>query len=58
MVMKKEIATDQREIKGLTIVKKDRQIKRIDDFNYEVLSQSGNGTYLVPLQTLMAHLCN
>ena len=37
-----------RRIRGLKIVnKKSNQVKRIDDFNYEVLSQSGNGSYLV-----------
>ena len=36
-----------RKTRGLAIVEKDRQIKRIDDLNYEVLSQSGNGSYLV-----------
>lgn len=36
-----------REIRGLAIVKKDRQVKRVDDLNYEVLSQSGDGNYLV-----------
>jgi len=36
-----------REIRGLAIVKKDRQVKEIDDFSYAVLSQSGNGVYLV-----------
>ena len=37
-----------REMRGLAIAnKKDRQVQRIDDFNYEVLSQSGNGSYLV-----------
>ena len=37
-----------RELRGLEIVNKHgNQIKRIDDFNYEVLSQGGNGSYLV-----------
>jgi transposase-like protein len=36
-----------REMRGLAIVKKDRQIKRLDNLNYEVHSQSGNGNYLV-----------
>ena len=36
-----------RETRGLAIAEKDRQVKRIGDFNYEVLSQSGNGSYLV-----------
>lgn len=31
----------------MVIVNKNRQVKQIDDFNYEVLSQSGNGSYLV-----------
>jgi len=38
-----------RETRGLEIANKSKQIKRIDDFNYEVLSQSGNGSYLVSL---------
>ena len=36
-----------REKRGLEIANKNRQIKRIDDSNYEVLSQSGNSSYLV-----------
>ena len=37
-----------RETRGLEIVnRKANQIKRIDDLNYEVLSQNGNGSYLV-----------
>jgi len=37
-----------REERGLKIVNnKDGQVKRIDDSTYEVLSQSGNGVYLV-----------
>lgn len=36
-----------RAIRGLAIAKRNRQVKRIDDFNYEVLSQSGNGSYFV-----------
>ena len=36
-----------REMRGLAIAKKDRQVKRIDNLNYEVLSQRGNGSYLV-----------
>jgi putative transposase len=38
---------EARETRGLAIAKKNRQVKRIDDSNYEVLSQSGNGSYLV-----------
>lgn len=36
-----------RELRGLEIANKNRQIRRIDDLSYEVLSQSGNGSYLV-----------
>lgn len=37
-----------RRLRGLEIVnKKQCQMKRFDDSNYEVLSQSGNGSYLV-----------
>ena len=37
-----------RRLRGLAIVnKKGSQVKRINDSNYEVLSQSGNGTYLI-----------
>ena len=37
-----------RELRGLEIVnKKCSQIKRIGDFNYDVLSQNGNGSYLI-----------
>ena len=44
----KQPQIEAREIRGLAIVnKKDEQVKRIDDFNYEVRSQSGNGSYLV-----------
>ena len=34
-------------VRGLDIANKNRQIKRIDDLTYDVLSQSGNGTYFV-----------
>ena len=38
----------RKEQRGLEIANKQgNQIKRIDDFNYEVLSQRGNGSYLV-----------
>ena len=38
----------RREERGLEIVnRKGKQIKSIDEFNYGVLSQSGNGSYLV-----------
>ncbi|MFH0897321.1 MAG: DDE-type integrase/transposase/recombinase [Candidatus Bathyarchaeota archaeon] len=38
----------QRETRGLQIVNdKKNQIKKIDDSNYKVLSQNGNGSYLV-----------
>jgi len=43
----KELIANPRETRGLVIAKKEKQVKRIDDFNYEVLSQSGNGNYLV-----------
>ena len=43
-----QITTESpREKRGLEIVKRSSQVKRINDFDYEVLSQSGNGTYLV-----------
>jgi len=45
--MTAQINVNNREQRGLEIANKDSQIKRIDDFNYEVLSQSGNGSYLV-----------
>ena len=39
---------NERMMRGLAIVEdKDKQVKRIDNLNYKVLSQSGNGTYLV-----------
>jgi hypothetical protein len=44
----KAITQNPREIRGMAIVNKNSgQVKRIDDFNYEVLSQSRNGNYLV-----------
>jgi len=37
-----------REMRGLAIVnRQDSQIERVSDYDYEVLSQSGNGSYLV-----------
>jgi len=45
--MKGTIEMNHRETRGLEIASKRSQIKRIDDFNYEVLSQSENGSYLV-----------
>ncbi|MDH5782476.1 MAG: DDE-type integrase/transposase/recombinase [Candidatus Bathyarchaeota archaeon] len=36
-----------REERGLDIVRKNSQIERVSDYDYEVLSQSGNGRYLV-----------
>ena len=43
----------RREERGLEIVnRKGRQVKRIDDSNYEVLSQRGNGSYLYREKTL------
>ena len=41
------LGENMREMRGLAIAKKNRQVKRINDFNYEVLSQNGNGNYLV-----------
>lgn len=38
---------EYRRLRGLEIANKSSQIKRIDNSNYEVLSQSGNGSYLV-----------
>jgi len=46
MDMDKQILEPRRS-RGLEIANKSSQITRIDDFNYEVLSQSGNGSYLV-----------
>lgn len=44
----KTVRENARKLRGLEIAKKHGdQIKRIDEFNYEVLSQSGNGSYLV-----------
>ena len=39
----------QREERGLEIVNKNSQIVKADDSSYQVLSQSGNGAYLVSL---------
>lgn len=39
----------RREEKGLEIVNKDNQVERINDYSYEVRSQSGKGSYLVSL---------
>jgi hypothetical protein len=40
----------RREERGLEIVNgKKSQVKRVNDFTYEVCSQSGNGVYLVSL---------
>jgi len=40
----------RREERGLQIVNgKKSQVKRLDDFNYQIRSQSGNGSYLVSL---------
>ena len=47
MNVTQKLDDNPREIRGLAIARKDRQVTRIDDFNYEVLSQSGNGSYLV-----------
>jgi len=44
----KTVRENPRELRGLQIAKKHgNQIKRINEFNYEVLSQSGNGSYHV-----------
>ena len=44
----KALRENPRELRGLEIAKKHgNHTKRVDEFNYEVLSQSGNGTYLV-----------
>lgn len=44
----KVINENPRELRGLEIANKHaNQIKRIGDLNYEVLSQSGNGSYLI-----------
>ena len=47
MVTTQTLIENLREKRGLEIANKNRQIKRIDDSNYEVLSQSGNSSYLV-----------
>jgi hypothetical protein len=36
-----------RELRGLEILGKGNQIRRIDSDTYRVISQSGNGSYLV-----------
>lgn len=38
---------ETRKTRGLAISKKGNQIERVSDYDYEVLSQSGNGSYLV-----------
>ena len=44
----KTVEENPRQLRGLEIAKKHgNHVKRIDDLNYEVLSQSGNGNYLV-----------
>jgi len=44
----KAITRNLREIRGMAIINKNSgQVKQINDFNYEVLSQSGDGSYLV-----------
>ena len=46
--MRSQELQKRREERGLEIVNRNgKQIKSIDEFNYEVLSQSGNGSYLV-----------
>lgn len=48
MALSQTVNENQREKRGLAIAnKRSSQIKRIDDFNYEVLSQNGNGTYSI-----------
>ncbi len=47
MEISQPLNENPREIRGLAIAHKSRQVKRIDDSTYEVLSQSGNGSYLV-----------
>ena len=43
----KALKENLREKRGLEIANRNSQIRIIDDSNYEVLSQSGNGIYLV-----------
>jgi len=44
----KFLTENPRELRGLEIInKQDSQIETVSDYDYEVLSQSGNGTYLV-----------
>jgi transposase-like protein len=45
-----------RKERGLEIANRSSQIKRVDERNYEVLSQNGNGSYLVS-QTEKAWIC-
>ena len=41
------MAMNNREQRGFAISKKGNQINKVDDSNYEVLSQNGNGSYFV-----------
>ena len=53
--MSKQLTTTRQE-RGQQIAKLDNQIKRINENTYEVLSQSGNGTYEV-LNTSIGWMC-
>ena len=41
------LGRNPRELRGSEIASKSRQIRSIEDSNYTVLSQNGNGSYLV-----------
>jgi len=45
--MHKTSQKETRKSRGLAITEKGSQIERVSDYDYEVLSQSGNGSYLV-----------
>lgn len=45
--MHKTSQNETRKSRGIAITEKGNQIERVTDYDYEVLSQSGNGSYLV-----------
>jgi transposase-like protein len=53
-----EVAYDPREAKGKAIAKMPDQIQRVDQLNYLVKSQSGNGFYTVHLDTAVGWQCS
>ncbi len=52
------IAVVAREQKGKAIAEKTDQIRQIDEFHFEVKSQSGNGSYKVHFSTLYGYACS